>query len=128
MAFQKAMQQNSEEFFKIEVIKGYSEIKNILDGVEYLDRVLLMEGFVLHYLEGSDYEESKKMAYKVYGDSGKFFPKAIGKALCKLQQREARLAGIYGKVGLLGVPDGPNADKVISSLKSELENPEAVED
>lgn len=126
MAFPKSMQQDSEEVFKIEVVKRYSEMGKISDGAVLLDAVITFECVVWIYLEGSDYPNSKKKAYDEYTLHGKYAPKALARALFKMQQREARLAGIYGKVGLIGVPDGSNADETIASLKRELENPEAA--
>lgn len=126
MAFPKNMQQDSEEIFKIEVVKRYSDLGKIEDGAKLLDAVITFECVVWIYLEGSDYPDSKAKVYTEYDKSGKYAPKALARALFKLQQREARLAGIYGKVGLIGVPDGSNADETIASLKRELENPEAA--
>lgn len=128
MAFPKSMQQDSEEIFKIEVVKRYSEMGKIEDGAKLLDAVITFECVVWPYLEGSDYPGSKVKAYAEYSESNKYAPKALARALFKLQQREARLAGIYGKVGLIGVPEGSNADETIASLKRELENTTSVEE
>ena len=127
MAFQNPMQ-DSETVFKIEVVKSYCDMGKIEDGSKLLDAIITFECVVWIYLEGSDYPESKKKAYEEYSKHDKYAPKALARALFKLQQREARLAGIYGKIGLIGVPEGLNVEEIIASLKRDLENPEAVEE
>jgi hypothetical protein len=128
MAYSKSFE-TSEDIFSKEVVKRFQELGRITDGAELLDAALNNEAINWIFLEGSDYEESKQKLYAAYAKPLDGFtptPKSLARALIKLQQREARKAGIYGKVGLIGVPPRKDVEKVVDAVVEQIENPDAA--
>lgn len=120
MAFAKN-QLTPEEDYAFKVIDYFNRVSEIKDGEERYRLAIAKESFLNPILEasGSKYEERKKKIYALAETKETIDVGAVADAIIKIQQREARLTGIYGEIGIIAVPKRKDDKLVIEAIEND---------
>ena len=128
MAFGKNFQ-TPEEQLAFKVIDYFNEIRSIKDGEEKYQAVIDGEVLCWPFLEGvgTAYREAKKKIYDIAdqkaGKDGEIDTIGVANAIAKVQQREARRWGIYGKTGIVALGKRDNSAEVMEAIQEEDAEP-----